>query len=115
MASQVNEWGDVLDAIADTGYETDNRFKHGVFQPEREPIEPDMVNSPPHYNQGEIEAIDAIKAALGPEGFRAYCRGSALKYLWRAELKHKTNKTEMTEDWAKANWYINRAIEEAGG
>jgi len=67
----------------------------------------DMVNSPPHYNQdAEIEAIDAIRAALGEEGFRAYCRGNAIKYLWRAELKHAGS----PEDWQKANWYINKAI-----
>ena len=65
---------------------------------------PDMINSPPHYNQGEIECIDAIEAALGAEGFKAYCRGNAIKYLWRAELKWNNN-----DDWAKANWYINRA------
>jgi len=65
---------------------------------------PDMVNHPPHYNQGGIEAIDAIEAALGPEGFKSYCRGNAIKYLWRAELKHDNK-----DDWAKANWYINRA------
>ena len=71
----------------------------------------DMVNSPPHYNQGEIECIDAIEAALGPEGFRAYCRGNSIKYLWRAELKHKSQTKEISEDWAKANWYINRAMQ----
>ena len=64
----------------------------------------DMINSPPHYNQGDIECIDAIESALGPEGFSAYCRGNAIKYLWRAELKHDNQ-----DDWAKANWYINRA------
>ena len=66
----------------------------------------DMVNHPPHYNAGAVECIDAIEAALGPEGFKAYCRGNAIKYLWRAELKHTDNQ----DDWAKANWYINRAI-----
>lgn len=68
--------------------------------------EVDMVNSPPHYNQGSIECIDAIESALGPEGFAAYCRGSAIKYLWRAELKHSDSK----DCWAKANWFINRVI-----
>lgn len=66
----------------------------------------DMVNSPPHYNQGEVECIDAIHAALGDEGFKAYCRGNALKYLWRTELKHVGS----PEDWKKANWYINKAL-----
>lgn len=69
--------------------------------------QPDMVNNPPHYNQGDIECIDAIESALGREGFKAYCRGNAIKYLWRAEHKHK----DKDEDWAKANWYINRMME----
>lgn len=110
MASKISSWIEDRDAIVDVGYETDNRFQQGVFQAEREPVEPDMVNSPPHYNQGDIECIDAIEAALGVEGFKAYCRGNAIKYLWRAELKHTSQKHEISEDWAKANWYINRAI-----
>ena len=61
-----------------------------------------MVNHPPHYNQGGIEAIDAIEAALGQEGFAAYCRGNALKYIWRSKLKNGT------EDLQKAAWYIDR-------
>ena len=70
--------------------------------------EADMINHPPHYNQSdEIECIDAIKAALGEEGFKAYCRGNAIKYLWRSELKHSNS----NQDWEKANWYINRVID----
>jgi len=68
--------------------------------------EPDPVNHPPHYNAGAIECIDAIRAALGREGFIAYCRGNALKYAWRSE--HKGG----SEDLAKAAWYLNRAITE---
>ena len=53
-----------------------------------------IVNNPPHYNQGDIECIDAIQAALGTEGFMAYCRGNIIKYNWRAETKavSKTSK-----------------------
>ena len=64
----------------------------------------DMVNSPPHYNQGDIECIDAIEAALGPEGFKSYCRGNAFKYLWRSD--HKGG----AEDIKKANWYLARMV-----
>lgn len=67
---------------------------------------PSMVDHPPHYKQGEIEAIDALAAALGPEGFHAYCRGNALKYVWRSEHKGTS-----ATDLAKAIWYLNRAIE----
>lgn len=66
----------------------------------------DMVNHPPHYKQGSIECIDAIEAALGPEGFRAYCRGTVIKYAWRAE--HKGNPAQ---DLQKAKWYANRCSE----
>lgn len=48
---------------------------------------PDMVNHPPHYTQGEVECIEAIKAALGPMAFSDYCVGSTLKYLWRWRQK----------------------------
>jgi hypothetical protein len=66
----------------------------------------DMVNSPPHYNQSGIECIEAIYAALGPAGFKAYCQGNALKYLWRHQYKGKP-----IEDLHKAQWYINKIIE----
>ena len=65
----------------------------------------DMVNSPPHYTSGDIECIDAIRAALGPEGFKAFCRGNAIKYNWRSSLKNGV------EDIAKARWYMDKLIE----
>lgn len=66
--------------------------------------EEDMVNSPSHYNYGNIECIDAIQAMLGEEGFRAYCKGNALKYTWRAGLKFNAG-----EDLKKAIWYTRMA------
>ena len=73
-------------------------------------VEPDMVNHPPHYQSDNgVECIDAIRAALGREGFIAYCRGNAIKYLWR-------DKVDNVEDRNKAIWYINRAnAEESRG
>lgn len=62
----------------------------------------DMVNHPPHY-QGKVECIDAIEAALGPDGFAAYCRGNAIKYSFRAGRKGPAG-----EDLAKARWYLER-------
>lgn len=67
--------------------------------------ESDPINHPPHY-QGKVECIDAIEAALGDDGFVAHCRGTAIKYLYRAGRKG-----ELVEDLRKAAWYINRAIE----
>ena len=66
----------------------------------------DVVNHPPHYTQGGIEAIDAIESALTPEEFRGYCKGNALKYIWRE--KHKGQ----DESLKKAIWYLNRALGE---
>ena len=43
--------------------------------------------SPDHYKSDSVECIDAIRAALGPRGFMAYCQGNVIKYTWR--LGHK--------------------------
>ena len=64
----------------------------------------DNVNWPTHYLYGDVEAIDGIRAALGKEGFRAFCRGNAIKYLWRCEHKGK-----QAEDLEKAVWYARMA------
>jgi len=62
----------------------------------------DMVNAPPHYRQGDIECIEAIRAALTPEEFRGYCKGNALKYVWRERYKGGD------ESLQKAVWYLDR-------
>lgn len=64
----------------------------------------DMVNKPPHYNNGNVECIDAIESALTPEEFRGYCKGNALKYIWREKLKNGK------EDIEKALWYLKRMV-----
>jgi|TARA_R110002074_G_scaffold133667_2_gene277376 hypothetical protein len=65
----------------------------------------DMVNSPNHYTSGSIECIDGIEASMTPEAFRGYCKGAAIKYLWRYERKAKP-----LEDLKKAQWYLNKLI-----
>lgn len=68
----------------------------------------DNVNKPTHYqSQDGLECIDAIRAALGPEGFVAYCRGTAMKYTWRSGKKQAH-----AEDLRKACVYLNWAAEE---
>lgn len=66
----------------------------------------DQVNHPAHYTCGDIECIDAIKAALGRTRFIDYCRGNAMKYIWRSGLKG-----DATEDLRKAAWYCTRAAD----
>ena len=75
----------------------------------REPVAADPVHRPAHYQtDGGIECIDAIRAALGPEGFVAYCRGNAIKYAWRAGKKGST-----CEDMDKAAKYAGWAAQVA--
>jgi hypothetical protein len=67
----------------------------------------DPVNRPAHYASGDIECADAIAAALKGETdpVVAWCRGNAIKYLWRAGKKD-----DAAQDLQKAAWYIERAI-----
>lgn len=63
----------------------------------------DPVNNPDHYNSGDIECIDAIRASMSPEEFQGYLKGNTLKYLWRYRYKGSPQ-----EDLAKAQWYLGR-------
>lgn len=65
----------------------------------------DLVNNPPHYNNGDIECLDAIEAMLTPEEFRGYCKGNAMKYIWRSELKGAN-----IQDLEKSKFYLKRII-----
>lgn len=62
----------------------------------------DAVHHPAHYTAFPLEVIDIIKAALGPEGFKAYCFGNEIKYRMRAGLK---GDDKAQEDLAKAMTY----------
>ena len=64
-----------------------------------------MVDHPPHYNNGHIECIEAIKAMLTPDEFVGYLRGNSLKYRWRFRYKKKP-----IEDLRKARWYEERLL-----
>ena len=64
----------------------------------------DVVNNPEHYNQGQVECIDAIKAMLSIEEFIGYLRGNSMKYRWRFRYKNGL------EDLRKAEWYENRLL-----
>jgi len=62
----------------------------------------DMVNSPKHYTFGTIEVITVIDDwQLG------FYEGQVIKYVGRA--KHKGNELQ---DLKKAQWYLNRLIEQ---
>tara|TARA_R110000868_G_scaffold11021_5_gene53269 strand:- start:309 stop:656 length:348 start_codon:yes stop_codon:yes gene_type:complete len=63
------------------------------------------ATNPDHYKTGEIECIDALKSALGVVGACAFCRGNAIKYLWRAG-----HKDDRISDLRKALWYIGMEL-----
>ena len=76
-------------------------------RPPKSSVKPaiDLVNSPPHYTQGGIECIDAIRASMSKEQFLGYCKGNSLKYQWRYEAKGGV------EDLKKARHYLDMLIE----
>ena len=67
------------------------------------PPKEDLVNSPAHYNTGNIECIDAIEESMSSIAFKGYLKGNCMKYLWRYDYKGK-----QVEDLKKAQWYLQR-------
>ena len=76
-----------------------------TFDVHHAPVKEDMVESPPHYNNGSIECIEAIEAMLSKDEYIGYLRGNALKYMWRFRYKSKP-----FEDLSKARWYEERLM-----
>ena len=66
----------------------------------------DPVNHPSHYTQGGIECIRAIEASMSAEEFQGYCKGNAMKYLWRYR-----NKGKALEDLEKSEFYLHELHE----
>jgi hypothetical protein len=60
---------------------------------------------PDHYKTGTFECIDAIRAALGDEGFISYCRGNIMRYTWRLGKKDdplvEIGKAQVYCQWVK--------------
>jgi hypothetical protein len=69
----------------------------------------DPVETPSHYTRGDVECIDAVRAALGEERFRGWCQGGAIKYLWRYEHKGRP-----AEDLRKARRFIDILLADMG-
>ena len=64
--------------------------------------EQDLVNHPPHYtsHKSGVECIEITR-------HMRYNLGNALKYIWRADLKHESP----IQDLEKAIFYLNDEIE----
>ena len=65
-----------------------------------------QVEHPSHYNQGDIECIEALRSALGPEGYKGFCAGNIIKYDWRYNGK------DGIKDIKKVKAYADYLIEE---
>jgi hypothetical protein len=62
----------------------------------------DPINRPAHYTEhpSGVECIQITE-------HMNFCLGNAVKYIWRANLKHE----DPIQDLQKAHWYIEREIE----
>jgi hypothetical protein len=60
----------------------------------------DPVNHPKHYtaHPSGVECIQVTE-------HMNFCLGNAVKYIWRADLKH-----DAVEDIEKAIWYLQREL-----
>jgi len=65
----------------------------------------DPVEHPAHYCRNGVELIDIIDSL-------PYCRGAAMKYIYRAGVKDKGKELE---DLRKAAWMIEREIKRLSG
>lgn len=63
----------------------------------------DVVNHPPHY-KGHPSGVECIQITEHMN----FCRGNAVKYIWRAGEKDPSKELE---DLKKARWYIDREIQ----
>tara|TARA_R110000744_G_scaffold117379_4_gene219425 strand:+ start:1589 stop:1897 length:309 start_codon:yes stop_codon:yes gene_type:complete len=70
----------------------------------------DSVNHPPHYGNGEIECIVYMRDNMDPLMFMGYLEGNTKKYLHRYRYKETP-----LQDLRKAQWYLDRLIEEMEG
>jgi hypothetical protein len=66
----------------------------------------DLVNNPPHYLVGGIQAIDIIKSRLSKEEYIGYLKGCKLKYDLRYPFKDHPE-----QDLEKSDWYKNKLLE----
>lgn len=67
-----------------------------------DPVIPDAVNSPKHYQFfPDLEAIEIIARSMTREQFYGYCLGNRLKYRLRAG-----NKDKLEQDIAKSDKYL---------
>lgn len=65
----------------------------------------DVVNSPNHYTQGELEVIDILEDKLTSDEYMGFLKGNVTKYNFRELYKNED------EDIAKAEFYQKKMKE----
>ena len=80
---------------------------HGNDMSYENEIKYDSVNAPAHYLHGRKETIDVISDCMTDDEYHGYLKGNILKYVSRYKFKG-----EPLEDLQKAQWYLNRLIQE---
>ena len=72
-------------------------------------FKPDMVNHPPHYTNSTSEMYETIKVIEAWGLDKDFCLGNVVKYISRWDKKG-----DPVENLKKAQWYLNRKIENLG-
>lgn len=73
-----------------------------LYEPIETELPIDMVNHPPHYTNGGMEAIDEMLIVFGRKAVMDFCICNVWKYRKRALHKNKQ------EDLDKADWYMSK-------
>ena len=108
LSKLIKEWEDLSDYVKED-IMADIVDSNVDFEDEKEDVsDKEMVNHPPHYNQGKFETIDIIEDILAgyDDPVEAYLIGTTLKYLARAPFKNAKK-----QDLEKAEFYLKRAID----
>ena len=93
MVKDKRQYTKKIDHSHDMSYENEIRY--------------DNVNAPAHYLHGRKETIDVITDCMTSDEFHGYLKGNILKYVARYKFKG-----EPLEDLQKAQWYLNKLINE---
>ncbi len=101
LLQELRDWFKSVETNTAGGLRMFTEADDGADKPEKKEMY-DSVNNPKHYMGMGLECIDAIRAALTAEEFRGYCKGAALKYIWREGKKNENG----DEDIEKAIAYL---------
>ena len=108
LSKLIKEWEDLSNYVNED-IMADIVSANVDFEDEDEEVsDKEMVNHPPHYNQGKFETIDIIEDIVAgyDDPVVAYLVGTTLKYLARAPFKNAEK-----QDLEKAEFYLKRAID----